>query len=116
MYIDSILGQSDVITIKVSSLPMDTTTDEIGHYFESKGDNLKVLSAIDLGNGSAEVKIIGYSIEGQYIVYFQFAGLPKLYVNEVLDNRSARLLCIRNGMVALRHSHFSLSFFALAPW
>ena len=65
LYQRAIIGQSDVITIKVSSLPLDTTMDEIGHYLESEGDNVKVLSVSNLGNGNAEVKVIGYTIKGQ---------------------------------------------------
>ena len=61
-----LIGQSDVITIKVSSLPSGMTTDEIGNYLESQGANAEVLSATDLGSGNAEVKIVGYTTEGQF--------------------------------------------------
>ena len=63
------------VTVKVSSLPPQTTTDEIEAYFEKQGDNIEVLSTVNLGNGNAKVELSGINSEG--IHYITHSGCEK---------------------------------------
>ena len=56
------------VTVKVSSLPPQTTTDEIEAYFEKQGDNIEVLSTVNLGNGNAKVELSGINSEGIHYI------------------------------------------------
>ena len=52
------------VTVEVSSLPLQTTTDEIEAYFEKQGNHIEVLSTVNLGNGNAKVELSGLTSEG----------------------------------------------------
>ena len=56
------------VTVKVSSLPPQTTTDEIEAYFEKQGDSIEVLSTVNLGNGNAKVELSGINSEGIHYI------------------------------------------------
>ena len=58
------LSLESKVTVKVSSLPPQTTTDEIEAYFEKQGDHIEVLSTVNLGNGNAQVELSGLTSEG----------------------------------------------------
>lgn len=52
------------VTIEVFSLPPLTNTGEIEAYFEKQGDNIEVLSTVNLGDGNARVELCGLTSEG----------------------------------------------------
>ena len=52
------------VTVKVSSLPPQTTTDEIEAYFEKQGDNIEVLTIVNFGDGNARVELLGLTSKG----------------------------------------------------
>ena len=58
------LSLESKVTVKVSSLPPQTTTDEIEAYFEKQGDHIEVLSTVNLGNGNAQIELSGLTSEG----------------------------------------------------
>ena len=58
------LSLESKVTVKVSSLPPQTTTDEIEAYFEKQGDHIEVLSTFNLGNGNAQLELFGLTPEG----------------------------------------------------
>ena len=60
------------VTVKVSSLPPQTTTDEIEAYFEKQGDNIEVLTTVNFGNGNARVELLGLTSEGIFEHCFFF--------------------------------------------